>query len=66
LPVIEVKQHRRALGRGDQQVLELPEGVRADHGFDVGRRKRAIRALAEEHVEVVGPEIDHDLVELAL
>jgi len=34
--------------------------------FDVIGREKPVGALGEVHVEVIGPEIDHDFVELAL
>ena len=65
LPVIEIEEHGRASRRGEQQVRELPERARAERLLDVGRREHPIGALAEEHVEVIDPEVDHDLAQLA-
>ena len=64
--VVQIEEHRRALRRGDEQVLELAERVRPDCFLDVGRGEEAVGALPEEDVEVVGPEVHHHFLELAL
>src|SRR3989454_6758833 len=49
LPIIEIEQHRRALGRGDQEILEPAQRVRADHVLDVIGQQEPVGALAEKH-----------------
>ena len=65
-PVVEVEEHRRALRRGPQQVLEFPPRVRAHDVALVLADHELHRPLAREHVEVVHPEVGHHLVELPL
>ena len=66
LPVVEIEEHRRALGRRAEQIAELPEDVWPDRVPFVLREVLLCRALAREHVEVVEPEVGHHLFELAL
>ena len=65
-PVVQVEQHGRAFGRGCQQVFEFAQRMRADHITLVGGEHIAVRAFADEYVEVVKPEVRHYFVELAL
>jgi hypothetical protein len=65
-PVVEVEEHRRMVRGGAHEVGELAHRVRADRFALVGRDVPPHVALAREHVEVVEPEIDHELFELAL
>src|ERR1700730_3141702 len=63
-PVIKVEQHRRTLGRRDQQIFELAEHVRADRVLLVVAEEQPLGTLAGEHVEMVEPEIGHHLLKL--
>ena len=65
-PVVEVVEHRRMMGGGPHEVGELAQRVRADRLALVHRNVPAHVALAGEDVEVVEPEVDHDLLELPL
>ena len=65
LPVVQVEEHRRALGDGAEQVAEAPEDVRPDGVSLVLGEVAADRAFAGEDVEVVEPEVDEDFLELA-
>ena len=65
-PVVEIEQHRGTLRGRDQQILELAHGMRANCVLLVVSEQHAIRALVDEHIEVVKPEIGHHFVELAL
>ena len=66
LPVIEIEQHGRALRRGEEQVFEMTEHMRADHVALVGGDHVAVRAFIEKDVEVVVPEIGQHFFELAV
>src|SRR6266481_2771498 len=66
LRIVEIEQHRGTLGRRDEQVLEAAECPRPDRFLYIGRQQEAIGALADEHVEMIGPKIDHHLSELSL
>ena len=66
LPVVEIEQHRRAAGRSDQQVFEPAQHPGPDGRFDVRRYQKPIHAFAEEHVEMIEPEIGQHGLELAL
>src|SRR5207245_5928367 len=59
LPVIEIKQHRRTLRRGQQQLFESSQRARADHIALIGRDQISVGALIDKNVEVVEPEIGH-------
>ena len=63
--VVEIKKHRRAFRSGIEQVFEFFERVRLDDVAFVGRHEPFHVALAGEHVEMVEPEIVHNLLELA-
>ena len=65
LAVVEIREHRRVLGDGEQQVAELAEGVRADRvGVVRPRLRRPV--LEDRDVEVVAPEVLHHREQLAL
>jgi hypothetical protein len=64
LGVVEIEKHGRVASGGHEQVLEPPHGVRPDGFLDVMGQEDAVEALGEVDVEVVGPEVDHDLLEL--
>ena len=66
LPVVEIEEHRRAVRRRAQQIAELAEHPRADGVALVLGQVVPHLALAHEHVEVIHPEVDEDLFELAL
>jgi hypothetical protein len=64
--VVEVGEHRRVPRRRDEHVAELSERVPADdlRVEEVTRRPDVRRRAGD--VEVVGPEVDHHLEQLAL
>ena len=64
LPVVQVEEHRRALGRGLQQLSKLTQHVRPDRLAFVLRHVVARQALPGEHIEMVEPEVDHHFFEL--
>ena len=63
-PVVQVKKHRRTLGRCREQVLELPERAGPNSVALEGCRQPSVRALGGENIEVVHPELDHDFLKL--
>jgi hypothetical protein len=65
LPVVEIKEHRRTLGRRLQQVAESSEHVRADRVALVFSQVLARLAFPRENVEVIEPEVHHHFFELA-
>src|SRR5207245_577038 len=65
-PVVEIEERGRVGGRPAQQVAELAERVGADDIALVGGQVPLHLALGGLDVEVVEPEVDHDLLELAL
>jgi hypothetical protein len=65
--VVKIIEHGRAHGGGDEEVFEVAESAGADDvslvsGYVIGR----ILGLLRVDIEVVEPEVGHDLVELAL
>lgn len=64
LPVVQVEQHCRAVGRGAQQVFKPPQGMGADGIAFVFAEEDAHKVLAGKNVEVIEPEIRHDLLQL--
>ena len=66
LPVVEVDHHGRAGGGGEEEVAELAEGVFADGVALVGGGVPLVGVFADVDVEVIEPEVGHDLLELAL
>src|SRR5271154_1735568 len=65
--VVEIVEHGRAHGGGNEQGFEAAEGEGPDDvalvsGYVIGRILRLLRV----DIEVVEPEVGHDLVELAL
>ena len=66
LPIVEVEQHRGTLGGGDEEILELAHRAGANGVLDVVGCEEAIGALGEVDVEVIGPEVYHDLEQLPL
>ena len=65
LPVVEIEEHRGALGRRAEQIAELAEDVRPDRVALVLGEVLLRRSLTGEHVEVIEPEIGHHFFELA-
>ena len=65
-PVVEVDHHGRAGGGGEEEVAELAEGVFADGVALVAGGVPLIGVFADVDVEVIEPEVGHDLLELAL
>src|ERR1700730_6704929 len=63
--VVEVDQHRRVLRCGEQQVTETAERKGTDRLLLIVADPHIIQPLAGEHIEMVEPEIDHDLLQLA-
>ena len=62
--IIQIKQHRRTLRRGFQQIAEFPEHVRADRVPFVRDHVPAVQILIDENIEVIEPEIRKLLGEL--
>ncbi len=62
--VVEIEEHRRVLRRRHEERLEVAEDVLAEHfAFPVGDVVPN-GALVDVDVEVIAPEVDHDLLEL--
>ena len=66
MKIIEIEKHRRALSICEQKIVKLAERVRPDRVAIVRNQQPAIGALACEHVEVVGPKINHYFLQLPL
>jgi hypothetical protein len=62
-PVVQVEEHGRTSGGGHEQILEPPEGVEAKSAL-VFPHHELDWSLAGKDVEVVEPEVEHDLFEL--
>ena len=65
-PVVQVLEHGGTLGAGGEHVAELAERIGADHLAVVHRLHPLVGILADVDVEVVRPEVHHQLVELPL
>ena len=65
-PVVEVKQHRRALGGRLEQIPETAEHVRAYRFPFVFGQKKSHRPFSRVDIEMIEPEIRQDLFELPL
>ena len=63
--IVEVIQHRRALGDRFQHRSEIAERVRADHIAVVVHEHGARIEIGRHDVEVVVPEADHHLMQLS-
>ena len=63
-PVVQVHEHRRAVGDGPQHLMEAAQHVRPNCVALVGRHEIASLAGVGEDVEVVVPEVDQNLGEL--
>ncbi len=66
LEVVEVVLHRGALRNGGQQVPEFAERPRANHVAIVVDERIRGRHLADEHAEVILPEVGHHLEQLTI
>ena len=66
LGVVEVGHHRRVGRRGGQHVRELAQGVAPDHIAVVVVTRPPHVVARVGHVQVVRPEVDHHLEQLAL
>ena len=66
LKIVEVEKHRRTFSGRFQQIREFAHRVWANRVAIVRSQQPAIRAFAGEHIEVVGPEIDHHFLQLPL
>ena len=64
--VVEVEQHRRTFGCGGDKIFEFAEGVRLDDVSFVGSEIPLHFAFVGINIEMVEPEIIHDLLQLAL
>ena len=62
--VVEVVEHRRVQRHGAEQLAEAAQHVRPHRVALVGRDREAVEAVAHEHVEVVEPEVDQQLLQL--
>src|SRR5882672_10614977 len=63
--VVEIDKHRRVLRCGEQQVAETAERNGTDRLLLVIPDPHIVQPLAGEDIEMVEPEIDHDLLQLA-
>ena len=67
LPVVEVEQHRLALGHGAEERAELSERIRTNGVcFVVAEQVALARTLGVVHTEMVKPEVGHDFLQLAV
>ena len=66
LPVVEVEEHRGALGGRAEQIAEFAEDAWPDGVAFVFRQVDARLSLARKDVEVIEPEVRHYLFELAI
>ncbi len=66
LPIVEEEEHGGTLRHGAEEITELPESVRANDVAVVRRQEVARLPLADEHTEMVLPEVDHDLLKLPI
>ncbi len=64
LCVVQIEHHRRVVHGGTEQVAEITHGVRANRLFFIGADQNAIETLVHANVEVVEPEVVHQLIQL--
>ena len=64
--IVEIKQHRRAVGSRVEEVFEFAERMRLDHIALVRSHEPFHVAFPGEDVEMIEPEIVHDLLQLAV
>ena len=62
--VVQVNQHRRAVGGGGEHFWKLPQRVGADDFAVVHALEEELRWRICEYVEVICPEVDHNLQQL--
>src|SRR3990172_1510376 len=62
--IVEVDEHRRRMGGGPQQLTEVAQRMTADYLPVINRLQKEAVALLDADVEVIRPELDHDLQEL--
>ena len=63
-PVVEVDQHRRAVGGGLEQLGETAQRVRPHDGLFVLGQERGLLVFSGEDVEMVEPEVDQLFLQL--
>ena len=66
LRIVEIKEHRGAFSRRDEQIFEFAERPRPDGFFYIRRQQKPIGALAYKDVEMIRPEVDHHFPQLPL
>ena len=66
LPVIEVEEHCRTLGSGDQQIFKFAQRMRTNHISLIRGEHVTIRTFVDEDIEVIHPEIGHHFIKLSL
>ena len=59
LGLVQVQQHGRVLGTGQQQIFKAAQRIRADDVNHVMPDERPHGALADKHIEVVKPKLGH-------
>lgn len=65
LPVVEIEQHRFALGDGAEQRAKVAENIRADNAVLVlAEHIPLARSLGFIHAEMIEPEVGHDFLQL--
>ena len=64
--IIQIEEHGRTFRRRCQQILKFSQSVRLNHIALVRGQQPLIVALACKHIEMVEPEIVHDLLQLPL
>ena len=65
LRVVEIEQHRRVVRGRAEKIAETSQRVGADRLGLVGADPQPVERLVREDIEMVVPEIDHDLLQLA-
>src|SRR5262249_47378502 len=65
LAVVEVEEHRRAVGRRPEQIAEMPEHVRSDGITLVLREHELFGSFSRVDVEVIEPEVRQHLLQLS-
>jgi hypothetical protein len=65
-PIVQIKEHRRTLGSGEQEIFESAESMRPNGVPVVSGGQPTIGSFRGENIEVVAPKIHHDFIELSL
>ena len=65
-PVVEIEEHRGALGRRLEQIAKFSKNMRTDDVPFVFRQKKPIAALSRVDVEMVEPEVGEDFLQLPI